>query len=250
MRPSRRPLERPRRIAARMPSRCSRRVRASRTNGRSRERDAQASQASRCAGARRGRRGGRAAAAPRAAGRRGRGGGWRAGLRRAWRAGRSLWCSGALSSDQRVPLTQRPVRGVRAVVGVPFVAADLVGRAGAEADDVEGVKADLGVRDGGADRALVLAAHVDRDRPDRLLAVAELVEEGLQGGAVAARRAPHDRAGGVVGDRGQVAMMAPIADLVDADHDQAARAGARRGDRRPRARRSGRSCASRPAAAA
>ena len=33
---------------------------------------------------------------------------------------------------------------------------------------MEGVKADLGVRDGGADRALVLAAHVDRDRPDRL----------------------------------------------------------------------------------
>ena len=66
------------------------------------------------------------------------------------------------------------MRGVRAVVLVPFVAADLVDGAGAEADDVEGVKADLGVRDAGADGALVLAAHVDRDRADRALGLAEL----------------------------------------------------------------------------
>jgi hypothetical protein len=84
-------------------------------------------------------------------------------------------------------------------VAVPFVAADLVGGAGAEAHDMEGVKADLGVGDGLADGALVLAAHVDRDGADRLAAVAESIEEGLQGGAVAARSAPHDRAGGVVG---------------------------------------------------
>src|SRR5206468_11339804 len=50
-------------------------------------------------------------------------------------------------------LQQRPAgaldppsrRGVRALVGVPLVAADLVGRPGREATDVEGVKADLGV---------------------------------------------------------------------------------------------------------
>jgi hypothetical protein len=34
------------------------------------------------------------------------------------------------------------------------------------------------------------------------------------------RLTPHDRAAGVVGDRGQVAVMAPVADLVDADRDQ------------------------------
>ena len=103
---------------------------------------------------------------------------------------------------------------------VPFVAADLVGRARGEPDDVEGIEADLGVGDGWADGALVLAAHVDRDRADRGLGVAELGEEGLQGGAVAARLAPHDRARGVVGDGGQVAVMASVADLVDADADE------------------------------
>ena len=50
-RPSRRPLESPRRIAARMPWRCRRIVRASLTNGSSCDLDAHASQASRCAGA-------------------------------------------------------------------------------------------------------------------------------------------------------------------------------------------------------
>src|SRR5512132_2048744 len=54
LRPSRRPLVRPRWMAARMPSRCSRRVRASRAKGLGLERDAQASQASRCSGARAG----------------------------------------------------------------------------------------------------------------------------------------------------------------------------------------------------
>jgi len=48
------PIVRPRRMAARIPSRWLRRVRASRTNGRRRERAAPASQASRCAGARSG----------------------------------------------------------------------------------------------------------------------------------------------------------------------------------------------------
>ena len=139
-------------------------------------------------------------------------------------------------------LEQRPAgaldpaagRGVRALVGVPLVAADLVGRARcARRHDVERVKADLGVRDRVADRALVLAAHVDRDRPDRVSCARRArSKKRLQGGAVAARRAPHDRARGVVGDAGQVALTAAVADLVDADRDQAARGGARRGGRR------------------
>src|SRR5439155_4919913 len=87
--------------------------------------------------------------------------------------------------------------------------------------DVEGVKADLRVGDRVADGALVLAAHVDRDGPDRVLARPELIEERLQGGAVAARSAPHDRTRSVIGDRGQIAVMAAVADLVDADADQA-----------------------------
>ena len=106
-------------------------------------------------------------------------------------------------------------------MAVPFVAADLVGGACGEPDDVERVKADLGVGHGRPDRALVFAAHVDRDRSDRPPAVAELIEEGLQGGAVAAGRAPHDRARRVVGDRRQIAVMAAIADFVDADADEA-----------------------------
>src|SRR4051794_1864981 len=129
-------------------------------------------------------------------------------------------------------LEQRPAgaldpaagRGVRALVGVPFVAADLVGGACREADDVERIEADLGVGDRLADGALVLAAHVDRDRPDRVLARPELVEERLQCGAVAARSAPHDRSGAVVGDRRQVAVMTTVGDLVDADADEALQA--------------------------
>ena len=125
-------------------------------------------------------------------------------------------------------LEQRPAgaldpatgRGVRALVGVPLVAADLVGRAGREPDHVERVEADLGVGNGGADGALVLAAHVDRDRPDRVAAGPELVEELGEGGAVAPRPAPHDRSRAVVGDAGQVALPAAVADLVNADRDQ------------------------------
>ncbi len=75
---------------------------------------------------------------------------------------------------------------MRAIVSVPLVAADLVDRALGEADDVKRVKADLGLRRVLADGLLIAAAHVDRDRPDRLLAVAEFGEEALQGLGVAA----------------------------------------------------------------
>src|SRR5215213_7915464 len=109
LRPSRRPLESPSGIAARMPSRCARRVRARRTNGFRRERDAQASQASRWAGA----------------------------VERA--VGLLDFPEGGELSDrlsfgrfeQRPAgaLDPAPGRGMGAFVGVPFVAADLVGRA-------------------------------------------------------------------------------------------------------------------------
>jgi len=47
------------------------------------------------------------------------------------------------------------------------------------------VKRDLGVGERGADRLLVAAGHVDRDRADRALALAEEIEELLQGLGVA-----------------------------------------------------------------
>src|SRR3954462_1359983 len=82
------------------------------------------------------------------------------------------------------------------------------------------VEGDLGVRQRVADRLLVAARHVDRDRSDRGLAVAELVEEALERGAVAAVGQPNAAAGLVVGDDGQVAVALAIAHLVDADHPQ------------------------------
>ena len=71
-------------------------------------------------------------------------------------------------------------------MGVPLVAADLVDGALGEADDVKRVKADVRLRDGLADGLLLAAAHVDRDRPDRVAALAELGEERLQCRGVAA----------------------------------------------------------------
>src|SRR3954464_7887965 len=50
-------------------------------------------------------------------------------------------------------LDPAPVRRVRSVVLVPFVAAARVGRARAEPADVERIEADLRGWDGGADRA-------------------------------------------------------------------------------------------------
>jgi hypothetical protein len=44
-----------------------------------------------------------------------------------------------------------------------------------------------------ADGLLIAAVHVDRDRPDRCLAIAELIEEVLQRGGVATGLGPHDR---------------------------------------------------------
>jgi hypothetical protein len=103
-------------------------------------------------------------------------------------------------------------------------AADLVGRLGAELADVEGVEADLGVRNAffGADRFLIAGGHVDRDRPDRrLLLACERVEERLQAVRVAALGGPHDPAAVVVSDAGQELVIGAVADLVHADQLEA-----------------------------
>ena len=196
-------------MAARMPSRWARRVRASLTKGRAGS-EAQASQASRCAGARR--RVVEVVEQPELFAQQEGAVEPGVGLLDVAEGGQLAEGLAFGRFEQRPAGALDPAagRGVRALVGVVLVAADLVGRAAGEAADVEGVKADLGVRDRGVDGALVLAAHVDRDGADRVPALAEFGEEALQGRAVAARRAPHDRPGGVVGDAGQVALAAAV----------------------------------------
>ena len=49
-------------------------------------------------------------------------------------------------------------------------------------------------------------------------------KKACKGGGVAAGRAPHDRPGVVVDDRREVALAAAVADLVDADQEQALQA--------------------------
>jgi hypothetical protein len=56
---------------------------------------------------------------------------------------------------------------------VPLIATDLVNSALGEADHVEGVEADLGVGYRFADRLLIATGHVDRDRADGALGLAE-----------------------------------------------------------------------------
>ena len=198
----------------------------------------------------RGRAGGRAAAAPRAAGRRGRAGGWpgwtsyeRGELADGLVLGRlEQRPAGALDPAARAGCGSGRGRSIRR--GGPGRSARGARRTtwkGSKQISASGTAARIA-------RWYSPLMSIETARIESL-AVAELVEEGLQGGAVAARRAPHDRAAAVVGDRGQVAVMAAIADLVDADADQARRGGARRGGRRRRARRSARPCPSRSAAA-
>ena len=189
-------------MAARMPSRWRRSVRASRTNGVSREREAQASQASRCAGASaRVGRGGRAAGALRAAGRRGRAAGWPAGPRRACASWRTVWCSGALSSDQRVPLTQRPFgvceRSWAFHSSRRTWSIARAGRAGRR-----GTGQSRSRRRGRRRGSRAGTRRSCRSRPPGSSAwrSPSSSKKRLQGGAVAARRAPHDRARRVVGD--------------------------------------------------
>lgn len=134
-----------------------------------------------------------------------------------------LWRSGALSSDQRACLTQRPA----VVLLLPWVfhSARRTWSTASPASRTtwKGSNATwVGHR--GPDGLLVAAVHVDRDRPDGAPAVAQLVKERLQPVGVAARSAPHDRACGVIADEREVALPAPVGDLVHTDGDQPGKA--------------------------
>ena len=102
-------------------------------------------------------------------------------------------------------------------MGVPFVAADLVGRGGGEPDHLEPVEAATGVGKGGADSALVFAAHVDRDRPDRAAA----------GPASAMAREPADRFAAAADVAVAAAMAAYLNSVRCAASSRARRATAR-----------------------
>src|SRR4051794_13615698 len=131
-----------------------------------------------------------------------------------------VWCSGALSSDQRVLLTQRPWRVcerswrfhssrrtwsvARAPRRTTWNGSKAISASGTAARMARWYSPLMSI-----ETALI-----------ELLRSPSLVEEALQSGAVATGLAPHDRARGVVGDGGQVAVMAPVADLVYADRDQ------------------------------
>ena len=197
-----------------------------------------------------GRRGGRAAGALRAAGRRGR-----AGVLACWTSPSvaswpMVWCSGALSSDQRVPLTQRPVG-----VCERSWAFHSSRRTWSVARAAEAARRGRGQS---RSRRRGTAARIARWYSPLMSIETARIEcrrspssskKRLQGGAVAARRAPHDRARGVVGDRGQVALIAAVADLVDADRDQAVEAALVEVVGDDALRRSARPCPSRSAAA-
>ena len=114
--------------------------------------------------------------------------------------------------------------GVRAVVRVPLVAADLVDGALAEPDDVEGIKADLGVpgRWRGSPWRSSPLMSIETAWIDALCG-AELVEERLQRRRCCGRaRTTRSRRVSWSTTDGQVALAAAIGDLVDADRDQAA----------------------------
>jgi hypothetical protein len=94
-------------------------------------------------------------------------------------------------------------------VRVPLIAADLIPRRAGPSARQEGVKADTGAWERLADRLLIAAGHVDRDGLDRVAALAEQLEELVQGFGVATGRGPHDPAAMMIDDAGQVAVVAP-----------------------------------------
>jgi len=90
---------------------------------------------------------------------------------------------------------------------VPDIAADLVERVGGELDQVERVVADAGVRAPFADGPGDPGGHVAGDEPDLVAAVfAEQLQELLDGFALAAGAGPHEAAGVVIHDDGQVSL--------------------------------------------
>ena len=213
-------------MAARMPSRCLRRVRASRTNGRSRERAAQASQASRCAGASAG--SAQVVEQPQLF---------------AQQEGAVEAAVGVLDLAERGELAdglvlgrleQRPAgaldpaagRGVGALVarsirrGGPGRS-----RAAPRRHDVERVKADLGVR-GRLSRIARWYSPLMSIETARIESLRSPSSSKKPCKVALLRPGAHHTIAPVrvVGDRGQVAVMAAIGDLVDADADQAGEA--------------------------
>jgi len=84
---------------------------------------------------------------------------------------------------------------------VPDLATDLIQRVGRQRDDVEGVHAADRVRQPVGDRSGDPASHVARHQLDLFAALfAELVEEALDGLAVAAGGRPHQSAAVVTDD--------------------------------------------------
>ena len=152
---------------------------------------------------------------------------------------------GALEQRPAGALDPFALGGVGALVGVLLVATDLVDRPLGETHDVERIECDLGVWQVVADRLLVAAGHVDRAPPDRVLAIAEQIEERLQGGGVATRGAPHDRPRGG-GRRPKSDTAARVGRRSRRSRSRPARAAAaRRGDRRQPVARSSRPCPTR-----
>ena len=133
----------------------------------------------------------------------------------------TLCLSGLLSSDQRAPLIQRPLGVCERSWAFQSSRRTWSTARWPRRTTWKGSKQTSACGDRLADRLLVGAAHVDQDRADRVAALAELGEERLQRRGVVARRAPHERAGLVIDDAGEVALAAAIGDLVDADRDEA-----------------------------
>src|SRR4051794_36402381 len=132
-----------------------------------------------------------------------------------------LWCSGALSSDQRVLLTQRPC-GVwerswafhssrrtwstaRAPSRTTWKGSKQISASGTSARIARWYSPLMSIE----------TARIDS------VASPSSEKKGLQRGAGAARGAPHDGAGGAIGDGGEAALTAAIGDLIDAEEDQA-----------------------------
>ena len=232
MRPSRRPLLRPRRIAARMPSRWRRIVRASLTNGSSRDRDAHASQASRCSGASAGSRGGRGAELFARAGTRGTAACWPARPRRAGELGDGLLGGG---------LEQRPAGALDPLAlavwerSWAFYSSRRTWSTARwrEAHDVERVKADLGVGDG-CRGSRAGSRRTCRSRPPGSSACGRRARRRTPAGWRRCGPGAHHTIAPVrvVGDGGQVAVIGGGRRSRRRRSRPARPAGARRGDRR------------------
>ena len=99
---------------------------------------------------------------------------------------------------------------------VPDLATDLIKRVGGELDHVERIDAALGVGAALGDRRSDPGSHVAGHQLDLFAALfTELIEEALDGRAVAAGGRPHQPAGVVADDDGQIALAPAVRYLVN-----------------------------------